>query len=210
MKFKIIPVTDFMQNCTLIWDEKHLDAVIIDPGGDIEILITEIEKRALNLQYTLLTHGHLDHVGGCAAIASYFSVPIFGPQKEDEFLIKGLAAQSKIFGIEKYAAFTPDRYLQEGDEIRFADIQLTVLHCPGHTPGHVVFVNHTDKLISMGDVLFNGGIGRTDFPKSNRETLIHSIKTKILPLGDDYHFTSGHGPMSSLANERQYNPFLQD
>lgn len=210
MKFEIIPVTDFMQNCTLIWDEKSLDAVIVDPGGEVTKSIAEIEKRALNLHYILLTHGHFDHVGGCAEIAAHFSVPIYGPQKEDEFLIKGLAVQSQMFGVAKCPNFTPDRYLQEGDEIRFADIKLAVLHCPGHTPGHVIFVNHADKLISMGDVLFKGSVGRTDFPKGDHGTLIHSIKTKILPLGDDYQFIPGHGAMSNLAAERQFNPFLQD
>ncbi|SPP31038.1 putative metallo-hydrolase [Arsenophonus endosymbiont of Aleurodicus floccissimus] len=209
MKFDIIPVTDFKQNCTLIWDEKSLDAVIVDPGGELAKLIAEITKRSLNLQYILLTHGHFDHVGGCAELAAHFSVPIYGPQKEDEFLINGLAIQSQMFGVSQCPDFTPDRYLQEGDEITFADIKLAVLHCPGHTPGHIIFVNHADKLISMGDVLFQGGVGRTDFPKGDHATLIHSIKTKILPLGDDYQFISGHGPMSNLAAERQFNPFLQ-
>ncbi|HGJ5872936.1 MULTISPECIES: MBL fold metallo-hydrolase [Arsenophonus] len=210
MKFEIIPVTDFRQNCTLIWDEKSLDAVIVDPGGEVAKLIAEIEKRSLNLHYILLTHGHFDHVGGCAEIAAHFSVPIYGPQKEDEFLIKGLAVQSQMFGVAKCPDFTPDRYLQEGDEIRFANIKLSVLHCPGHTPGHVIFVNHADKLISMGDVLFQGSVGRTDFPQGDHATLIHSIKTKILPLGDDYQFIPGHGSMSNLAAERQFNPFLQE
>ncbi|WP_063655336.1 MBL fold metallo-hydrolase [Candidatus Arsenophonus triatominarum] len=210
MKFDIIPVTDFKQNCTLIWDEKSLDAVIVDPGGEVAKLITEITKRSLNLQYILLTHGHFDHVGGCAELVAHFSVPICGPQKEDEFLIKGLAIQSQMFGVAQSSDFTPDRYLQEGDEITFADIKLAVLHCPGHTPGHIIFVNHADKLISMGDVLFQGGVGRTDFPKGDHATLIHSIKTKILPLGDDYQFIPGHGLMSNLGAERQFNPFLQD
>ncbi|MFS1538174.1 MAG: MBL fold metallo-hydrolase [Candidatus Phlomobacter fragariae] len=209
MKFEIIPVTNFMQNCMLIWDEKSLDAVIVDPGGEAEKLIAKIEKRSLNLQYILLTHGHFDHVGACAEIAAYFSVPIYGPQKEDEFLIKELAVQSQMFGVAQCPEFMPDCWLQDGDEISFADIKLAVLHCPGHTPGHVIFVNHADKLISMGDVLFQGGVGRSDLPKGNHATLIHSIKIKILPLGDDYQFIPGHGPMSNLCAERQFNPFLQ-
>lgn len=209
MKFDIIPVTDFKQNCTLIWDKKSLDAVIVDPGGEVAKLIAEITKRSLNLQYILLTHGHFEHVGGCAELAAHFSVPIYGPQKEDAFLINELVIQSQMFGVAQCSDFTPDRYLQEGDEITFADIKLAVLHCPGHTPGHIIFINHADKLISMGDVLFQGGVGRTDFPKGDHATLIDSIKTKILPLGDDYQFIPGHGPMSNLAAERQFNPFLR-
>ena len=210
MKFEIIPVTDFRQNCTLIWDEKTLDAVIVDPGGEADKLIAAVEKRSLNLQYTLLTHGHFDHVGACAELAAQFSVPIYGPQKEDEFLIKGLAMQSQMFAVPECPDFIPDHWLKEGDEINLANIKLAVLHCPGHTPGHVIFVNHAAKLISMGDVLFQGGVGRSDFPKGDHATLINSIKTKILPLGDDYQFIPGHGPMSNLGTERQFNLFLQD
>lgn len=209
MKYKIISVTSFMQNCTIIWDEKSLDAVIIDPGGETEKLISEIERYSLNLQYILLTHAHFDHIGSCAEIATYFSSPIYGPQKEDQFLIKELTLQTKMFGVPQCSIFTPDWWLQDGDEISFADIKLSVLHCPGHTPGHVIFVNHTDKIIFMGDVLFQGSIGRSDFPKSDQSDLINSIKTKILPLGDDYQFIPGHGPMSNLGFERKFNPFLQ-
>ncbi|BGI51113.1 MAG: MBL fold metallo-hydrolase [Arsenophonus endosymbiont of Ceratovacuna japonica] len=208
MKYKIIHVTDFIQNCTLIWDEKCLDAVIIDPGGEVEKIIFIIEKLSLNLKLILLTHGHCDHICGCAKLSKYFFVPIYGPQKEDNFLINGLDIQSKMFSIKKCMNFIPDYYLQEGDEVIFADIKLSVIHCPGHTPGHIIFVNHTNKLISMGDVLFNNSIGRTDFPKSNYITLINSIKTKILPIGDDYIFIPGHGPMSNLGFERKFNPFL--
>ncbi len=157
-----------------------------------------------------MTHGHFDHVGATVEVAKHFSVPIYGPQQEDAFWIEGLQAQSRMFGIEECPSFEPDRWLNEGDELRVGGVDLSVLHCPGHTPGHVVFVNHEDKLIYMGDVLFKGGVGRSDFPRGNHQQLINSIKDKLLPLGDDYEFIPGHGPMSTLGYERQTNPFLQD
>ncbi|MFD0705925.1 MULTISPECIES: MBL fold metallo-hydrolase [Photorhabdus] len=210
MKYQIIPVTAFMQNCTLIWNEESKEAAIVDPGGEAEKLIAEIERRGLKLTQVLLTHGHFDHVGATAAVAKHFNVPVYGPQQEDAFWIEGLQAQSRMFGIEECPSFEPDRWLNEGDELRVGGVDLSVLHCPGHTPGHVVFVNHADKLIYMGDVLFKGGVGRSDFPRGNHQQLINSIKDKLLPLGDDYEFIPGHGPMSTLGYERQTNPFLQD
>ncbi|SCZ58577.1 MULTISPECIES: MBL fold metallo-hydrolase [Photorhabdus] len=210
MKYQIIPVTAFMQNCTLIWNEESKEAAIVDPGGEAEKLIAEIERRGLKLTQVLLTHGHFDHVGATVEVAKHFSVPIYGPQQEDAFWIEGLQAQSRMFGIEECPSFEPDRWLNEGDELRVGGVDLSVLHCPGHTPGHVVFVNHEDKLIYMGDVLFKGGVGRSDFPRGNHQQLINSIKDKLLPLGDDYEFIPGHGPMSTLGYERQTNPFLQD
>ncbi|MCA6219843.1 MULTISPECIES: MBL fold metallo-hydrolase [Photorhabdus] len=210
MKYQIIPVTAFMQNCTLIWNEESKEAAVVDPGGEAEKLIAEIERRGLKLTQILLTHGHFDHVGATAEVAKHFNVPIYGPQQEDAFWIEGLQAQSRMFGIEECPSFEPDRWLNEGDELRVGGVDLSVLHCPGHTPGHVVFVNHADKLIYMGDVLFKGGVGRSDFPRGNHRQLINSIKDKLLPLGDDYEFIPGHGPMSTLGYERQTNPFLQD
>ncbi|AWK41588.1 MULTISPECIES: MBL fold metallo-hydrolase [Photorhabdus] len=210
MKYQIIPVTAFMQNCTLIWNEDSKEAAIVDPGGEAEKLIAEIERRGLKLTQILLTHGHFDHVGATAEVAKHFNAPVYGPQQEDAFWIEGLQAQSRMFGIEECPPFEPDRWLNEGDELRVGGVDLSVLHCPGHTPGHVVFVNHVDKLIYMGDVLFKGGVGRSDFPRGNHRQLINSIKDKLLPLGDDYEFIPGHGPMSTLGHERQTNPFLQD
>ncbi|WP_323839812.1 MBL fold metallo-hydrolase [Photorhabdus africana] len=210
MKYQIIPVTAFMQNCTLIWNEDSKEAAIVDPGGEAEKLIAEIERRGLKLTQILLTHGHFDHVGATAEVAKHFNVPVYGPQQEDAFWIEGLQAQSRMFGIEECPSFEPDRWLNEGDELRVGGVDLSVLHCPGHTPGHVVFVNHVDKLIYMGDVLFKGGVGRSDFPRGNHRQLINSIKDKLLPLGDDYEFIPGHGPMSTIGCERQTNPFLQD
>ncbi|MBS9443204.1 MBL fold metallo-hydrolase [Photorhabdus heterorhabditis] len=210
MKYQVIPVTAFMQNCTLIWNEETKEAAIVDPGGEAAKLIAEIENLGLKLTQILLTHGHFDHVGATVEVAKYFNVPVYGPQQEDAFWIEGLQAQSRMFGIEECPSFEPDRWLNEGDELRVGGVDLSVLHCPGHTPGHVVFVNHTDKLIYMGDVLFKGGVGRSDFPRGNHQQLINSIKDKLLPLGDDYKFIPGHGPISTLGYERQTNPFLQD
>ncbi|MGO2304019.1 MAG: MBL fold metallo-hydrolase [Providencia sp.] len=210
MKYTIIPVTPFMQNCHVIWDENSMEAVIVDPGGEAEKLISAIESRGLKLTKILLTHGHSDHIGASATLSKHFSVPIYGPQKEDAFWIENLAEQNAMFYIGDCPDFTPDYWLEEGDKITCGDISFDVLHCPGHTPGHIIFVNHADKLISMGDVLFKGGVGRSDFPRGNHQDLISSIKNKVLPLGDDYQFIPGHGPMSNLGHERQTNPFLQD
>lgn len=210
MKYTIIPVTPFMQNCQVIWDENTLDAVVVDPGGEAEKLISAIESRGLTLTKILLTHGHSDHIGASATLSKHFSVPIYGPQKEDAFWIENLAEQNAMFYIGECPDFTPDYWLEEGDKVTCGGISFDVLHCPGHTPGHIIFVNHDDKLISMGDVLFKGGVGRSDFPRGNHQDLIASIKNKVLPLGDDYQFIPGHGPMSNLGFERKTNPFLQN
>lgn len=199
-----------MQNCHIIWDENTLEAVVVDPGGEAEKLISAIESRGLKLTKILLTHGHSDHIGASATLSKHFSVPIYGPQKEDAFWIENLAEQNAMFYIGECPDFTPDYWLEEGDKVTCGAITFDVLHCPGHTPGHIIFVNHQDKLISMGDVLFKGGVGRSDFPRGNHQDLIASIKNKVLPLGDDYQFIPGHGPMSNLGFERKTNPFLQD
>ncbi|MEY0434225.1 MBL fold metallo-hydrolase [Providencia huaxiensis] len=210
MKYTIIPVTPFMQNCHVIWDENTLDAVVVDPGGEAEKLISAIENLGLKLTKILLTHGHSDHIGASAILSKHFSVPIYGPQKEDAFWIENLAEQNAMFYIGECPDFMPDYWLEEGDKVTCGNMTFDVLHCPGHTPGHIIFVNHTDKLISMGDVLFKGGVGRSDFPRGNHQDLISSIKNKVLPLGDDFQFIPGHGPMSNLGFERKTNPFLQD
>ncbi|MCP9268427.1 MBL fold metallo-hydrolase [Xenorhabdus sp. XENO-7] len=210
MNYHIIPVTTVMQNCTLIWCEETLEAAIVDPGGEAEKLISEIERRGLKLTQILLTHGHYDHVGATVDVAKHFNVPVHGPHKADAFWIEALEVQCQMFGAEACPSFTPERWLDEGDTLQIGNIEFSVLYCPGHTPGHIIFVNHTDKLISMGDVLFKGSIGRTDFPGGNYDDLIQSIKEKVIPLGDDFHFIPGHGPMSTLGHERKTNPFLQD
>ncbi|MHA0984470.1 MBL fold metallo-hydrolase [Kosakonia cowanii] len=210
MNYRIIPVTAFSQNCSLIWCEQTQVAAVVDPGGDAERIIQEVDACGVTVTQILLTHGHLDHVGAAAELAQHYDVPIIGPEKEDEFWLQGLPAQSRMFGLEDCQPLTPDRWLNEGDSVAVGNISLQVLHCPGHTPGHIVFFDAQSRLLISGDVVFKGGVGRSDFPKGDHAQLIHSIKHKLLPLGDDVTFIPGHGPLSTLGNERLHNPFLQD
>ncbi|MFL0811109.1 MAG: MBL fold metallo-hydrolase [Agarilytica sp.] len=205
-----IPVTAFQQNCSLIWCEKTGEAAFVDPGGDMEQLLAAADKRSLKITKLLLTHGHMDHVGATAAMAKHYGVPIIGPHKEDEFWIQGLPDQARMMGFEPVEIFEPDRWLEHGDEVSVGEISLEVLHCPGHTPGHVVFFHRGSKLAFVGDVLFKGSIGRTDFPRGDYETLINSIRQKLWLLGDDVTFVPGHGPNSTFGDEREANPFVGD
>jgi glyoxylase-like metal-dependent hydrolase (beta-lactamase superfamily II) len=208
MRYAIIPVTPFEQNCTVFWCEKTRQAAIIDPGGDVDRIVGLLEQEQLTPAKILVTHGHLDHAGGVAVLAELTGVPVEGPHEDDRFWIDGMPQQSKMFGVPGVRSFTPDRWLQDGDKVRFGDVELDVLHCPGHTPGHVVFFHPPSRLAQVGDVLFQGSIGRTDFPRGDYDTLIRSIKERLFPLGDDVEFISGHGPMSTFGDERRYNPFL--
>lgn len=208
MRYSIVPVTPFEQNCTIFWCEKTRQAAVIDPGGDIESILKALESEGLTLTKILVTHGHIDHAGGVAALAERTGVPIEGPHEEDRFWIDGMQQQSRMFGFPNVQGFTPDRWLQDGDTVSFGEVELSVLHCPGHTPGHVVFFHAPSRLAQVGDVLFQGSIGRTDFPRGDHATLIRSIKEGLFPLGDDVEFIPGHGPMSNFGEERQYNPFL--
>ncbi|WP_394130101.1 MBL fold metallo-hydrolase [Shewanella maritima] len=210
MKYQIIPVTPFQQNCSVIWCKQTLEAAIVDPGGDIDRILKEVEKLGLTLSKVLLTHGHIDHVGAAYDLSQQANVPIIGPHKADSFWLESLPAQSKNFGFPLVNAFEPSIYLEEGDEVQVGEQTLSVLHCPGHTPGHVVFFSSTSKIAWVGDVLFRSSIGRTDFPQSNHQDLIKSITTKLWPLGDQTQFIPGHGPMSTFAEERQHNPFVAD
>jgi glyoxylase-like metal-dependent hydrolase (beta-lactamase superfamily II) len=208
MRYTIIPVTPFEQNCTIFWCEKTHQAAIIDPGGDVDRILEVLAQEKLTPVKILVTHGHIDHAGGVAELAARTGAPIEGPHEEDRFWIDGMPRQSTMFGLPAVNGFEPDRWLHSGDKVNFGEIELEVLHCPGHTPGHVVFFNRTDRLAQVGDVLFQGSIGRTDFPRGDYDTLIHSIKERLFPLGDDVEFIPGHGPMSSFGEERRYNPFL--
>ncbi|KAF4533585.1 hypothetical protein B566_EDAN005632 [Ephemera danica] len=208
MRYAIVPVTPFEQNCTLFWCEKTRRAAVIDPGGDIDRILGALEREGLSLEKILVTHGHIDHAGGVAALAERTGVQVEGPHEEDRFWIDGMAQQSRMFGFPGVKGFVPDRWLKDGDTVRFGEIELDVLHCPGHTPGHVVFHHVADKLAQVGDVLFQGSIGRTDFPRGDHDTLIRSIKERLFPLGDDVSFIPGHGPMSTFGEERRNNPFL--
>lgn len=211
MRYAIVPVTPFQQNCTLFWCEKTLQAAVIDPGGDLERIMQAAGRERLNVCKILVTHGHIDHAGGAAELAERLGVPIEGPQLEDRFWIEGMAKQSQMFGLGGVRAFEPDRWLEEGDQVHFGEVTLDVLHCPGHTPGHVVFYSAADKLAQVGDVLFQGSVGRTDFPRGDHMALMRSIREKLFPLGDEVTFISGHGPVSTFGDERRYNPFcLED
>jgi len=210
MKYAIIPVTPFEQNCTLIWCESTNKAAVVDPGGDIARITAKISELDLQLEKILLTHAHIDHAGGTAELAASAQVPIEGPHIEDKFWIDGLPQQSQMFGFPSVEVFDPDRWLVDGDQITVGNEKLQVLHCPGHTPGHVVFFSETEQLALVGDVLFQGSIGRTDFPKGDHPTLISSIREKLFPLGDEVAFIPGHGPMSTFGQERRTNPFVSD
>lgn len=210
MKYSIIPVTPFQQNCTLIWCEATRQAAVVDPGGDIERITAKVEELGLTLEKILLTHAHIDHAGGTAELANIAGIPIEGPHEEDLFWIEGLPQQSQMFGFPQVEVFTPDRWLGDRDLVTVGNETLDVLHCPGHTPGHVVFYHQPSQLALVGDVLFQGSIGRTDFPKGDHPTLISSIRDKLFPLGDEVAFIPGHGPMSTFGQERLSNPFVSD
>jgi glyoxylase-like metal-dependent hydrolase (beta-lactamase superfamily II) len=208
MKYHIIPVTAFSQNCSLIWCEDTQQAALVDPGGDAEKIKAKVARRGVTLSKILLTHGHLDHVGAAAELAEHYQVPILGPDKEDAFLLGGLPEQSQMFGLEECAPLIPTQWLAEGDEVKVGEIKLKVLNCPGHTPGHIVFINQQARLALVGDVLFNGSIGRSDFPRGDHQALINAIRNKLLPQGDDMGFIPGHGSISSFGHERKTNRFL--
>ncbi len=216
MRGAIIPVTPFQQNCTILWDDTTKQAVVVDPGGDVPRILAAIEQTGVTVAQIWLTHGHMDHAGGATELQATLreragdpaSVPIEGPDQRDAFLLQGLEDQAARYG---FAArnVTPDRWLEEGDCVAFGEHRFEVLHCPGHTPGHVVFVNRSARFVLVGDVLFQGSVGRTDFPYGDHAALLDAIATKLLPLGDDFSFVCGHGPGSTLGAERETNPFLR-
>ena len=210
MKLLIVPVTPFMQNCSVLVCERTLKAAAIDPGGDLDRVDAALRSEGAALEKVLLTHGHIDHCGQAGQFARRHRVPIEGPQREDRFWIEQLPSQGKMFGFPHLDAFEPDRWLEDGDTVSFGEQTLEVRHCPGHTPGHVIFFHAPSRLAIVGDVLFQGSIGRTDFPRGDHATLIASITGKLWPLGDDVAFVPGHGPMSTFGDERAGNPFVGD
>ncbi len=204
----VIVVTPFQQNCSLIWDPQTLRAAVIDPGGDVDRIQAAIQKQGVTVEKIVLTHGHIDHVGGAADLAEALGVPVEGPHEDDKPLIERVADQAVQFGVEGVKPVTPDRWMVEGDTVEIAGRQFNVLHCPGHSPGHLVFFDKELRFAISGDVLFAGSIGRTDLPGGDHATLIKSIKEKMLPLGHDVSFLPGHGQASTIGHERQTNPFL--
>ncbi|WKE67077.1 MBL fold metallo-hydrolase [Gallaecimonas kandeliae] len=210
MEFIVIPVTPFAQNCTLVWCSETKAAAVIDPGGEPDKILVKAKALGLNLEAIWLTHGHLDHVGAAGDLKASLGLPIIGPQKEDDFWLSRLGDQARMFGFPEPTLFKPDRYLDQGDKLPLGKLEFEVLHCPGHTPGHLVFFNRQHQWAQVGDVIFKGSIGRTDFPMGNQQQLLEAIRSRVFPLGDEVRFVPGHGPMSTLGEERRSNPFVAD
>jgi len=210
LQLALVPVTPFSQNCSLLVCTRTGRAAAFDPGGDLDRIDEALARLGAKLEKVFLTHGHIDHCGQSAEFARRHGVPLEGPHRDDKFWIDQLPEQGKRFGFAALAAFEPDRWLDDGDTVQFGDQTLQVIHTPGHTPGHVVFFHEGARLAIVGDVLFQGSIGRTDFPRGNHATLIDSITRKLWPLGEDVSFVPGHGPMSSFGQERATNPFVGD
>jgi len=206
----IIPVTDFQQNCTLLWDEETMAGVVVDPGGEIDKIQGAIDQVGIKVEAIWLTHGHIDHAAGAMDLKDALGVDIIGPHKDDAPLLGNLEKQAEMFGLSgKVRNCEPDRWLEEGETLSIADHSFEIFHCPGHAPGHVVFYNSEDRFAHVGDVLFSGSIGRTDLPGGDHATLITSIKDKLMKWPDDVNFICGHGPDSSIGQERANNPFLK-
>jgi hydroxyacylglutathione hydrolase len=209
MKIIVIPVTPFQQNCSLVICEQTKKAAIVDPGGDANHILQIVDQHGVTVEKVILTHGHLDHVGGTQTIAKRLNIPVIGPQKEDLFWLEQLETQSQQFGFPMTLSFKPDQWLQEDDIVEVGNIKLKVLHIPGHTPGHIALLDEQSKQVIVGDILFNGGIGRFDFPRGNQMQLLSGIKEKLLTLADETIVYPGHGPTTTIGRERISNPFLR-
>ena len=210
MKAVIIPVTPFQQNCSVLWCEDTNKAAVVDPGGENERIEAAIAEQGVEVEKIMLTHGHIDHAGGAADLAEKLGVPIEGPHLEDTFLIERLPEQGAQFGVEGGKPFTPTRWLDQGDEVTVGNLTFGVRFCPGPTPGHIIFFEPVSRIAFVGDVLFQGSIGRTDFPRGDHDTLLRSIHEQLWPLGDDVTFVPGHGQASTFGHERQTNPFVRE
>ncbi len=210
LQVAVVTVTPFQQNCTLIWDSLSKRGVVIDPGGDLDEIRDAITRNDVAVEAIYLTHGHIDHAGGAQALKEQLNVDIIGPHEADRPLLEGIEKQAQMFGVPgAYRNAYPDRFLAEGERVLFGGHEFEVFHCPGHAPGHVVYVNRRQRFAHVGDVLFSGSVGRTDLPGGNHQMLINAIKQKLLPLGDDISFICGHGPGSTFGRERATNPFLK-
>lgn len=210
LKVLLVPVTPFEQNCSILICEETSKAAIVDPGGDLPRILQALSNAKVTPEKILLTHGHIDHCAGAPALSKELNVPIEGPHEAERFWLEQLPMQSQRFGFPQAESFEPNRWLVDGDQVTVGNVHLDVKHCPGHTPGHVVFYSANDGLAVVGDVLFAGSIGRTDFPRGNHADLIRAIKEKLFPLGDDIVFVPGHGPTSTFGQERKTNPYVGD
>ncbi|QWD79785.1 MBL fold metallo-hydrolase [Polynucleobacter sp. MWH-Spelu-300-X4] len=210
LKVLLVPVTPFEQNCSILICEETLKAAIVDPGGDLPRILQALSNANVTPEKILLTHGHIDHCAGAPALSKELNIPIEGPHEAERFWLEQLPMQSQRFGFPQAESFEPNRWLVDGDQVTVGNVHLDVKHCPGHTPGHVVFYSANDSLAVVGDVLFAGSIGRTDFPRGNHADLIRAIKEKLFPLGDDIVFVPGHGPTSTFGQERKTNPYVGD
>lgn len=210
LKCAIIPVTPFQQNSTLVWNEETMIGAAIDPGGDLDNILKVSEDAGVSVEKIFLTHGHLDHAAGTGALAERLGVPVEGPHEDDAFLLNALPEQAQKYGFPEATAVTPDRWLKGGDTVEVGGLMFDVRHCPGHTPGHVVFFHEQSRLAIVGDVLFRGSVGRSDLPRGDHDTLIRSIREQLWPLGEDVAFVPGHGPMSTFGEERRSNPYVAD
>lgn len=210
LKATIVPVTPFQQNCTVLWCDETMRGAVIDPGGDLDHILAAVAEHGVTLEKILLTHGHIDHAGAASELSERLGIPIEGPEAAESFWLDMLDEQGARWGFAGARNVTPDRWFTDGDRVSVGNLSFDVIHCPGHTPGHVVFYNAPARLAIVGDVLFKGSIGRTDFPRGDHATLIRSITEKLWPLGDDVSFVPGHGPMSTFGEERRSNPFVSD
>jgi len=211
MQVRVVPVTPFQQNCSIVSCTQTGKGAVVDPGGDLDQVLAACDEAGVELEKILLTHAHIDHAGATARLSRQRGLPIEGPHREDDFLIQSLPVQAQMFGIGGDSeSFTPDRWLADGDEVTVGEVRFEVRHCPGHTPGHVIFFAPEHKIAIVGDVLFHGSIGRTDLPRGDHATLLRSIADKLLTLDDDVTFLPGHGPTSTIGAQRRSNPFLQD
>ncbi|MEQ8745326.1 MBL fold metallo-hydrolase [Pyruvatibacter sp.] len=210
LKIAIVPVTPLQQNCSLLWDDETMMGAICDPGGDIGRLTDAIAEAGFTLEKVLLTHGHLDHAGAAGELARTYNVPIEGPHRDDLFLLETLPEQAERYGMPQYDLFEPTRWLDQGDTVQVGGLTLDVIHCPGHTPGHIVFHHAPSRIALVGDVIFQGSVGRTDFPRGNPQQLVDSIRNRLFVLGDEIGFVPGHGPLSTFEHERKTNPYVSD
>ena len=206
----VVPVTPFQQNCSIVWCIETKMGAVFDPGGDLENILQAVEEHEITIEKILITHDHLDHAGGAHELSQKLNVPIEGPHKEDLFLMESLAEQGEKFGLNNAKSFKTNRYLNNGDEVKIGNQILGVRHCPGHTPGHIIFFHEKAKLAVVGDVIFQGSIGRSDLPRGNHEELVNSIVRELWPLGDEMTFIPGHGPLSTFGQERLTNPYVSD